>query len=104
MKFITNVHGSEASAKPLVVGKTTVYVHTNIHTKTVTDEMGEHIVWVYDEAQYTKNEWINELTKQNETIKADNEELAITMADFLAEYYLSQLGVDDFEMEGGEEE
>ena len=66
MKFIENVHGSEASAKPLIVGKTTVYVHTNIHTETVIDEMGEHTEWVYDEAQYTKNEWIDELTKRNE--------------------------------------
>lgn len=36
--------------------------------------------------------------------QGEMEETAITVADFLAEYYLSQLGVDDFEMEGGEEE
>ena len=65
MRFVENVHGSEASAKPLIVGKTTVYVHTNIHTETIADEMGERTEWVYDEAQYTKNEWIDELTKQS---------------------------------------
>ena len=34
---------------------------------------------------------------------AELEETAVTVADFLAEYYLSQLGVDDFDTEGGEE-
>ncbi len=39
-----------------------------------------------------------------ENAKSDMEETAVTVADFLAEYYLSQLGIDDFDMEGGEEE
>jgi hypothetical protein len=50
------------------------------------------------------NDAIAEVKTESKETTASLEETAITMADFLAEYYLSQLGVDDFEMEGGEEE
>lgn len=47
---------------------------------------------------------LNETNKNIVETTAELEETAITVADFLAEYYLSQLGIDDFNMEGGEEE
>ncbi len=49
-------------------------------------------------------EKINEVKNNSKETTASLEETAITVADFLAEYYLSQLGIDDFDMEGGEEE
>lgn len=50
------------------------------------------------------NRNIAEVKTESKETTASLEETAITMADFLAEYYLSQLGIDDFDMEGGEEE
>lgn len=41
MVFIEQVHGSELAARPLIVDKTTVYVHTNIHQIEVQDERAE---------------------------------------------------------------
>lgn len=57
------VKGSEAQAKPLIIGKDTVYVHTDIHTVEETDERGEKFVtYEYHEVQYTLEEW-NSLNK-----------------------------------------
>ncbi len=56
------VRGSAAQAKPLIIGKDTVYVHTNI--KPVEDEEG---VFEYYEIQYEKDEYIRLMAEQNET-------------------------------------
>ena len=61
MKDMGIVRGSAAQAEPLIIGKDTVYVHTNI--KPVEDEEG---VFEYYEIQYEKDEYIKMLAEQNE--------------------------------------
>lgn len=57
MKFIQNVYGSEQSAQPLIIGKDTIYVHTNIRQEQVEVVDGEsNIMWVYDEYQFPSSE------------------------------------------------
>lgn len=59
---IEGVRGSEAQAKPLVVGKDTVYVHTNIEHITGA-EIDEY---QYDELQYDKDEYIEMISQSLE--------------------------------------
>lgn len=60
MKIVKNVEGSKESAKPLIVSKTTVYVHENIRKETRELVSGDIIdVYTYDETQYTKDEYIH---------------------------------------------
>lgn len=60
MKDIGIVRGSYESSRPLVVGKSIVYVHDNIREVEVTDEDTEntYTVWEYHEVQYDKDEYI----------------------------------------------
>lgn len=61
MMDMGHVQGSLAQAQPIVVGKDTVYVHSNI---TPTDDG----IYEYDEVQYTKDEYIALLAEQNNTL------------------------------------
>ena len=49
MKDMGTVQGSYEASQPLVVGKTTVYVHDNIHE--IQDEEG-NTLYEYHEVQY----------------------------------------------------
>ena len=71
MKEIKNVQGSSQQAQPLIVNKDTVYVHTNIVQ--ATDEDGNVVdgLYVYDEVQYTKDEYIQIMAEKNETLERD---------------------------------
>ena len=60
MKDIGIVRGSAAQAEPLIIGKDTVYVHSNI--KPVEDEEG---LFEYHEIQYEKDEYIKLMTEQS---------------------------------------
>jgi hypothetical protein len=59
MKDMGIVQGSGVQAVPLVVGKDTVYVHTDI-TKVDTDSEGKPVddLYEYHEVQYDKDEYI----------------------------------------------
>ena len=57
MQTFKNVQGSKESAEPIIFGKDTVYVHTNIRQ--------EQDFWVYDEEQYTYQEYL--IKKENES-------------------------------------
>lgn len=59
MKLYKNVHGSKQASRPVIVDKTTVYVHSNIREETITDEIigDTRTEYVYDEIQYTRQEW-----------------------------------------------
>lgn len=59
MQIFKNVQGSKEQALPIIVGKTTVYVHSNIK-KLETDLEGNPTdnLYQYDEIQYTKDEYI----------------------------------------------
>lgn len=59
MKIYKNVHGSKQASRPIIVDKTTVYVHSNVKEETITDEISgdTRTEYVYDEIQYTRQEW-----------------------------------------------
>ena len=71
MKEIKNVQGSLQQAQPLIVNKDTVYVHTNIVQ--ATDEDGNVIdnLYVYDEVQYTKDEYIQIMAEKNSQLEKE---------------------------------
>lgn len=75
MKEIKKVQGSLESSQPLIIGKDTVYVHSNVRKLTIeelkkynenlTDEELEKIdMYEYDEIQYTKDEYIKVQSNQ----------------------------------------
>ena len=78
MVEIKGVHGSEEAAAPLIVGVTTVYVHSNVEK--VLDEEGQETgMYKYDEIQYTKDEWIklmaDRLTEAEDDGKTDRADI-----------------------------
>lgn len=62
MKDMGIVQGSPEMAIPLLVGKDTVYVHTDIQE--VPDAEG-NMVWQYHEIQYDKDEYIRLMSEKN---------------------------------------
>ena len=81
MKEFKNVQGSSQQAQPLIVNKDTVYVHTNIVQ--ATDEDGNVVdgLYVYDEVQYTKDEYIQIIAEKNETLERDLTDTQLAMAE-----------------------
>ena len=84
MKEIKNVQGSTEQAQPLIVNKDTVYVHTNIVQ--ATDEDGNVIddLYVYDEVQYTKDEYIKLISDKNETLEKEVTETELAVCELYA--------------------
>ena len=70
MKNMGIVHGNTKQAKPLVIGKDTVYVHTDI---TPVEKNGKIIegLFSYNEVQYGKDEYIELMAQQNEKLNND---------------------------------
>lgn len=66
MKDLGRVQGSGDQALPLIIGKDTVYVHTDIE-KVETDPNGEKVenLYAYNEIQYGKDEYIQLLSEEN---------------------------------------
>ena len=81
MKEFKNVQGSTEQAQPLIVNKDTVYVHTNIVQ--ATDEDGNVVdgLYVYDEVQYTKDEYIQIMAEKNETLERDLTDTQLAIAE-----------------------
>ena len=81
MKEIKNVQGSTEQAQPLIVNKDTVYVHTNIVK--AKDKEGNVIdnLYVYDEVQYTKDEYIQIMAEKNETLERDLTDTQLAIAE-----------------------
>lgn len=69
MKELKDVQGSKESAKDLIIGKDTVYIHSNIR-KLETNEDDElqkdADLYVYDEIQMSKDEYLEKLQKELE--------------------------------------
>lgn len=63
MKELKNVQGSKESAKELIIGKDTVYIHSNIRRLDV-EENGD--LYVYDEIQMSKDEYLEKIQKELE--------------------------------------
>ena len=70
MKDYGRVRGSKEQAKPLIIGKDTVYVHTDIVD--VEDDQCE-----YNEVQYNKDEFIKIMSEKSESENADVSEMML---------------------------
>ena len=71
MKEIKNVQGSLQQAQPLIVNKDTVYVHTNIVQSKDKDGNVVDGLYVYDEVQYTKDEYIQIMAEKNSQLEKE---------------------------------
>ena len=69
MKDMGIVFGSAEQAVPLVIGKDTVYVHSDIQ-QVRTDSQGKPTenLWKYHEIQYNKDEYIKLLSEKNDSL------------------------------------
>lgn len=74
MKDIGIINCSTAQAIPLIVGKDTVYVHTDIE-QVKTDSQGNPIenLWKCHEVQYEKDEYIKKMSEANIQVQAQVE-------------------------------
>lgn len=81
MKEIKNVQGALEQAQPLIIGKTTVYVHSNIAQ--AKDEDGNVIddLYVYDEIQYTKDEYIKIMADKNSQLEQEVIDTQLALCD-----------------------
>lgn len=64
MKDYGRVRGSKEQAKPLIIGKDTVYIHTDIVD--IEDDQCE-----YNEVQYDKDEFIKLMAETNSALRSD---------------------------------
>ena len=81
MKEIKNVQGSSQQAQPLIVNKDTVYVHTNIVQATDKDGNVIDNLYIYDEVQYTKDEYIKLISDKNETLEKEVTETQLALCE-----------------------
>ena len=74
MKDMGIITGSDEQAKELIVGKDTVYVHTNI-TKVEKDAGGKEVdnLYQYHEVQYGKDEYIKKMSEATIQLRAQAE-------------------------------
>lgn len=64
---LKDVRGSKESAQELIIGKDTVYIHSNIRKLEKTDDLKEgEDLYVYDEIQMSKDEYLEKLQKELE--------------------------------------
>lgn len=70
MKLIGTVQGNSEQAKALVIGKDTVYVHTDIAPVEKDGKVVEDL-FSYTEVQYGKDEYIELMANQNEQLNND---------------------------------
>jgi len=83
MKDYGIVHGGSAQAIPLIIGKDTVYVHTNI-VKIVpdpNDEFAQADLYSYNEIQYDKDEYIGLISKKNDDLETQVTDAQIALTD-----------------------
>ena len=65
MKDMGIVQGSPEMAVPLIVGKDTAYVHTDIQE---VPGVEGNMVWQYHEIQYDKDEYIRLMSEKNDEL------------------------------------
>lgn len=67
MKELKDVQGSKEAAQELIIGKDTVYIHSNIRKVEKTDDFKEgEDLYVYDEIQMSKDEYLEKIQKELE--------------------------------------
>ena len=76
MKKMGRRQGSEYWAQHVLLGKDTLYEHTNIEL--INEEEG---LYAYDEVQYTKDEYIEELGRRQSQKDEDITNLELAIAD-----------------------
>ena len=76
MKKMGRRQGSEYWAQPVLLGKDTVYEHTNIEL--INEEEG---LYAYDEVQYNKDEYIEELGRRNSQKDKEITDLELAIAE-----------------------
>lgn len=67
MRKLKNIQGSKEAAKELIIGKDTVYIHSNIRKleSNEDDELQKDAdLYVYDEIQMSKDEYLEKLQKE----------------------------------------
>ena len=81
MKEIGLVQGSEAQAKPLIINGDIVYVHKDIK-KVEREDMHGNIITFYEyyEYLYTRDEYLQVITQQNEEMMLAIAELGTLVA------------------------
>ena len=69
MKDMGIIQGSAEQAVPLIIGKDTVYVHTDIE-QVFKDNEGKSVdnLFQYHEIQYNKDEYIKLLSEKNDSL------------------------------------
>lgn len=84
------VYGDIVQAKPLIIGKDTVYIHTNIKPLEKNGKIVENF-FVYDEIQYTKDEYLQLMVEENEKL---NKELIDTQLALCEVYEMLEGGTE----------
>ena len=74
------VYGDAVCAVPVTIGKTNVYVRTNI-VKTETEEDKRRGAYMWDEVIYTKDEYIKLIDEQNKSLDAQLTGTQIALCD-----------------------
>jgi hypothetical protein len=86
MQIINNVQGSKESAKELIIGKTTVYIHSNIKDISYTDEHNNYIeLYEYDEIQYDKDEYIALMSENQQILESQLTFVELALCDMYEE-------------------
>lgn len=82
MKEVGRIQGSADQAFPLIVGKDTVYVHTDIQ-KVETDPSGEKVenLYSYNETQYGKDEYIKLLSEEKDRLEGELTSTQLALCD-----------------------
>lgn len=76
MKEYKNVYGTMNEVNPLEVSIDTVYIRSNIKSEQVE---GIGTCWVYDEVQYTKDEYIKLLADKNKALEKQIEDTEVAL-------------------------
>lgn len=82
MKEYKDVHGSQNNLSGMDFNKDTIYIRTNIRRETEINEMTKEEVtyWVYDEKQYSYNEYVEFLNGKVEKSNIEQEALILDNA------------------------
>ena len=73
MVELKDVHGSKEASAELIIGMDTVYVHSNVRkvTEAGPDGIVPEDMYVYDEIQYEKDEYIKLMADKSAQIESD---------------------------------
>lgn len=86
MKEYKSVMGSKESAKPLIIGVDTIYVHSNIKEIEVDMPGGlKETMYEYDEIQYDKDEYLLKLIIENNELKKNVKDTSTTLESIMVE-------------------